>query len=227
MRVFAAASLADVLLEVQPEFARASGHTILLNLGASGTLARQIREGAPADVFFPADEVRVEQLESAGLVLPATRRIVARNTLVVIVPHGHAPPVRALSDLTRSDIRRVALGEPATVPLGAYSRALLERFALWEPLSRKIVPLDNARGVLAAVEAGNADAGIVYRTDALVATRVTLALNIPVDDAPPIRYPAVVLRDARPVAAACAFVEFLGGETAQAVFAKHGFLPPN
>lgn len=223
--VFAAASLSDSLKEIAPAYTKATGDTLRFNFGASGALARQIKEGAPADVIVSADELRVEQLENAGLTASGTRRTILANLLVVVVATEGGAPVAALPDLAKADVKRIAIGEPATVPVGTYTKEHLQKLGLWSQVIDKCVPLDNVRAVLAAVEAGNADAGFVYKTDALVSKKVRIAVTVAVGDGPKITYPAAALRDAKEPAAAAKLVAFLAGPEAQAVFAKFGFLP--
>jgi molybdate transport system substrate-binding protein len=223
--VFAAASLSDALQKLAPIYAEATGDTLRFNFGASGTLARQIKEGAPADVIISADELRIDQLEQAGLIVEGTRRAILVNQLVAIVAAEDGAAVVALGDLVKPEVKRIAIGEPATVPVGTYARGHLEKLGLWPQLAGKCVPLDNVRAVLAAVEAGNADAGFVYRTDALISKKVRIAVEVPLAEGPKITYPAAALRDAKEPAAAAKFVAFLAGSEAQAVFARYGFLP--
>ena len=223
--VFAAASLSDAMAELAPLYTKSSGGTLRFNYGASGALARQIKEGAPADVIISADELRVDQLEKAGLLAATTRRTVLANQLVVVVAATDGARVSALSDLAKGDVKRLAIGDPATVPVGTYAKEHLQRLGLWPQVIDKCVPLDNVRAVLAAVEAGNADAGFVYRTDALVSKKVRIAVTVPLAEGPKITYPAAALRDAKEPEAAAKFVAFLADPEAQAVFAKYGFLP--
>ncbi len=223
--VFAAASLSDSLKELAPLYTKATGAAVRFNFGASGALARQIKEGAPADVFVSADELRVDQLEKAGLIAPGTRRTVLANQLVVAVAAEGGAPVAALPDLAKAEVKRLAIGEPMTVPVGTYTKEYLQKLELWAQVGAKCVPLDNVRAVLAAVEAGNADAGFVYRTDALVSKKVRIAIAVPPAEGPRITYPAAALRDAKEPDAAAKFVAFLGSPEAQAVFARYGFLP--
>ena len=227
LNVFAAASLSDALQELAPRYTAATGHTLRFNFGASGTLVRQIREGAPADVILSADELRVDQLEKAGLLLDGTRRTLLANTLVVIVASPGGAAVHTLADLAQPEVRRIAIGDPATVPVGTYTRQYLQQTGDWPRLLEKCVPLDTVRAALAAVESGNAEAGFVYRTDALISRKVAIALEIPPAAGPRIRYPAAVLKAARAPDAARALVAYLAGPEAQKVFAKFGFLPPN
>lgn len=225
LTVFAAASLSDALKELAPAYTQATGDTLRFNFGASGALARQIKEGAPADVIFSADELRVDQLAQAGLLAAGTRRTILANLLVVVVAADTGAPVRTLADLANGDVKRIAIGEPATVPVGTYTKEHLQKLGLWAQVSAKCVPLDNVRAVLAAVEAGNADVGFVYRTDALVSKKVRIAVEVSQAEGPKITYPAAALRDAKEPEVAAKFVAFLAGPEAQTVFAKYGFLP--
>jgi molybdate transport system substrate-binding protein len=225
INVFAAASLSDVFTELAPQFTAATGHTLRFNFGASGALARQIKEGAPADAIFSADELRVDQLEKAGLLLPGTRRTLLANSLVVVVGIEGDAPVSTVDDLKKAGVRRIAIGEPATVPVGTYTKEHLQTTKLWSQVIDKCVPLDTVRAVLAAVESGNADAGFVYKTDALISKKVRIAFEIPRESGPSITYPGAVLKDARQPAAATAFLDWLAGPTAQTAFAKYGFVP--
>ncbi len=225
--VFAAASLSDAMKELAPLFTKTTGHTLRFNFGASGALARQIKEGAPADVIFSADELRVDQLGKAGLLLAGTRRTVLANTLVVVVPADGGVPVKSLGDLARPELRRIAIGEPATVPVGTYTKEYLQKTGDWKKIIDRLVPVDTVRAVLTAVESGNADAGFVYKTDALISRKVRIAIEITGSEAPHITYPVAVLKEARQPEAARAWIVYLAGEEAQKVFAKHGFLNPN
>jgi molybdate transport system substrate-binding protein len=227
LTVFAAASVSDALTEIAPAYTRATGDTLRFNFGASGTLARQIKEGAPADLILSADELRVDQLEKAGLILPGTRQTILANQLVVVVAAENGAAIPALADLAKPAVRRIAIDEPATVPAGTYAKQLLEKLGLWTLVSEKTVPLDNVRAVLAAVEAGNAEAGFVYRTDALISKRIRVAVLVPLAEGPKITYPVAVVRSTKEPAAAKAFAAFLARPEAQKVFAKFGFLPPN
>jgi len=225
--VFAAASLSDAFKEIAPIYAKATGDTVRFNFGASGALARQIKEGAPADVIFSADELRVDQLEKAGLLQPGTRRTLLANTLVIVVAADDGARVETLDDLAKAEVKRIAMGEPATVPVGTYTKEYLQKTGNWNKLSDRMVPLDTVRAALAAVESGNAEAGFVYKTDALISKKVRIAFEVPRSEGPKITYPVAVLKDAKQLDGAKALVDFLAGADAQKVFAKFGFLPPN
>ncbi|MDR2844678.1 MAG: molybdate ABC transporter substrate-binding protein [Puniceicoccales bacterium] len=222
--VFAAASLSDSLKELAPAYTKATGDTLRFNLAASGALTRQIREGAPADVIISADELRVDQLENGGLLLSGTRKTVLANTLVIVVTVEKPAPVAKPADL--ANVRRVAFGDPATVPVGTYSKEYLGKLGLWDGLQAKSVYLDNVRAVLSAVEAGNADAGIVYKTDALISKKVKIAYEVALKEGPEITYPAAVIKSSKSPDAAKKFAAYLSTPEAQKVFAKYGFLPP-
>lgn len=225
--VYAAASLSDVLRELAPVFRGQTGHTLRFNFGASGTLARQIEAGAPADVFFSADEPRMDQLAAKGLVQAETRRTLLLNRLVVIVPTTDSISLSCPGDLASPAVRRIAIGEPATVPVGTYTKNYLATQGLWDSLRPKCVPLDTARAALAAVESGNADAGFVYRTDALASKRVRIACEIPAAEAPPIAYPAALLSGTKQREAGLEFLRFLAGKQALILFERHGFIAAN
>ena len=222
--VFAAASLSDALTEIAADFGRATGDTVRLNLGASSTLARQIREGAPADLFFSADEAKMDALDRAGLIEAGTRRSLLSNTLVIVVPAGSPLRLASANDLAGPRVRRLAVAEPATVPAGIYARAFLERKGLWAALAPKIVPVENVRAVLAVIEGGDADAGIVYRTDALASRKARIAWSVPREEGPPISYPAAVVRGGPNVPGAKRLLAWLESPAAAAVFSKYGFL---
>jgi molybdate transport system substrate-binding protein len=226
LRVMAAASLSDVLRELAPIVQQATGHTLSFSFGASGTLARQLKEGAPADAIISADVLRIEQLEAAGLLLENSRRILVENTLVVIVAADRGAPVAALSDLAGPSVKRLAMGEPATVPAGTYAKEHLEKLELWNAVKNKLVPVNNVRAVLSAVESGNADAGLVYRTDALASRKVRIACDIPREEGPRIRYPAAVVGHSKHPSETLELIAFLAGEQAHEVWVKHGFLKP-
>jgi molybdate transport system substrate-binding protein len=213
--VFAAASLADALREIATSFEAGTGHRVVLSLGGSNDLARQIRAGAPAEVFVSASTERMDEVERAGLVRTADRVELLSNRLVVVVPATAATVLATAGDLV--GVRRLALGDPDAVPAGIYARRWLEKRGLWERLRDRVVPTLDVRAALAAVESGNADAGIVYRTDATISKRVRVALEVPAAEAPRIVYPAALLATSRGPAAR-AFYEHLRSPAAREVF---------
>ncbi len=221
LRVFAAASLADALGEVGRAWEAASGRRAVFNFGASSDLSRQIRAGAPADVFVSADAAQMDALEREGLLRARSRADLLSNTLVVIVPRASAARVLGPRDLL--GFRSLALADPQAVPAGVYARAWLERLGLWPALAPRVVPTLHVRAALAAVESENVEAGIVYRTDAAGSTRARIALEVPRAEQPAIVYPVAVLaRGSSPDAEA--FVAYLRSPAGRAVFTRFGFL---
>ncbi len=221
--VFAAASLTDALGEIAASWEKATGVRVVVNLGASSMLARQIREGAPADLFLSADEIQMDGLEKAGLVAPGTRRDVLSNSLVVVLPGDSSLKISFEGDLKAAPVRRIALAEPSTVPAGVYSKRFFESVGLWKALEAKVLPTENVRAVLAAVESGNVDAGIVYRTDALASKKVRVAFEVPASRGPKISYPFALVKDAPHAAEARKFLAYLSSPPALAVFRRYGF----
>ena len=219
--VFAAASLTEALEEVAAGFEQATGHRVVFNLGASNDLARQIRAGAPADVFFSADTAQMATLEREGLVRAATRVDLLSNVLVAVVPASSAARLSGPNDLL--GVRVLALADPEAVPAGVYARSWLESIGLWGRLVDRVVPALNVRAALSAVEAGNADAGIVYRTDAPVAKRAKIAFEVPREQGPAIVYPLAPIAASRK-AATTDLVRYLTSPPARAVYRRHGFV---
>lgn len=224
--VFAAASLSDALEEIGRKYRLATGDTVRFNFAASSMLERQIEEGAPADVFFSADAAKMDALARQKRILPETRRSLLSNSLVIVVNAVRGAQIARPSDLASLAVQRLALAEPTTVPAGIYAKAFLLKAGLWERVAARVVPTENVRACLAAVESGNVDAGIVYRTDAFASKRVRVAFEVPRGDAPAISYPVAVVRGSRSAEAARRFVAYLASADAGAVFEKCGFLPP-
>jgi molybdate transport system substrate-binding protein len=224
LKVAAAASLTDALAEIGTAYTAETGTQIVPILGSSSTLARQISEGAPVDVFLSADEASLDRLEKAGLLLAGSRRSPLSNTLVIVQPLDASWTLATPAELASSRVRALALAEPQTVPAGIYAKAWLRSIDLWSRVIDRVIATENVRAALATVEAGNADAAIVYRTDALVSKKVRVAYEVRREDGPPISYAFAALREAQDPAAAGRFVEYLGGPTASAIFARHGFL---
>jgi len=224
LNVAAAASLTDALQEIKAAYEKPGGDALLLNLGASSTLARQIGEGAPADLFLSADEAKMDDLEKRGLVLAGTRRSVLSNVLVVVVPKDSPLAVTSPADLASPRLHALALAEPRTVPAGIYAREYLEKLKLWDRLAGRVVPTENVRAALSAVEGGNADAGIVYKTDAGISKKVRIAWEVPPAEGPRISYPFAVMAGTRRPEAARRLLAYLESPAALAVFRKYGFL---
>ena len=222
--VSAAASLTDALGEIGKMYEARSPDRVNFNFGASSALARQIEASAPVDVFFSADEAQLDRLEKRNLLAPGTRRSLLSNTLVIVVEKGSALAIDSPGALASDRVHSLALAEPGSVPAGVYAREYLQKLGIWESVRRKVIPTENVRGALAAVESGNADAAIVYRTDAAISKKVRVAFEVAAAEGPRISYPAAVIRDSRHAAAARAFLSFLESPAAAGIFRRHGFL---
>ena len=223
--VSVAASMHAALAEIAGLYRAATGVAVALNSGGSNTLARQIVEGAPVGLFLSADDLQMDVVEKTGRLVPGTRTRLLTNELAVVAP-ADAPTGFSLDRLLQGHVSRLAMGEPSAVPAGVYGRRWLEAQRAWTRLAPKVVPFPTVRAVLAAVEAGRVDAGIVYRTDA-VASRVRVIARIAPKDHPDldIAHPAAVIAGPQE-AGARRFLEFLKGPAAQAVFTRHGFGRP-
>ena len=222
--IFAAVSLTDALNQLAGTYEKQSGDKLLFNFGASSLLARQIQEGAPADVFFSADEAKMDALEKQDLVLAGTRKSRLSNTLVIVIAADSKLKIRSADDLASSRVKHVALADPEAVPAGIYSKELLEKRKLWAAVQPKVVPTENVRAALAAVESGNVEAGMVYKTDAAISPKVKVVCEIPASEGPAISYPVAVLKGARDIPAAKKFVEYLASSDATQVFQRYGFI---
>ncbi len=226
LTVSAAASLTNAFRELAPAFEAAHpGTRVQLNFGASGALLQQIAKGAPVDVFASADQETMDQAQAQGLVQAAQRRNFVSNALVVIVPTTAAQVPQQLSDLSRPDFQRVAIGLPASVPVGRYTKGVLEAAGLWSAIEPRMIGANNVRQALDYVARAEVNAGFVYSTDAaLMPDKVKVAFTVPTGK--PILYPAAPLAASPNSALAQQFVEFLGSAQAQATLAKYGFGKP-
>ncbi len=223
LNVFAAASLSDALKVMSKDYEAKTGDKLLLNLAASNVLARQIKEGAPADLFFSADLAKMDDLEKAGLIAPDSRTTLLSNSLVIVVNREGGPAITAPADLAKASVGRIALAEPQTVPAGIYAKEYLQKAGLWKQVIDKVVPTESVRSCLLAVELGNVDAGIVYKTDALISKKVKVAYEIPAAEGPKISYPVAVVRESKSPEAARRFAAYLKTPEALALFSKYGF----
>lgn len=215
--VLAASSLQEALEEVGAAWEEQGHPAPVLSFAGSSALARQIEQGAPADLFISADEEWMDTVEAKELLRPGTRADLLGNQLVVIAPlGGKADALPALGD------GRLALADPEAVPAGRYAKAALESLGLWDDLADNVVPAENVRAALAFVERGEAALGIVYATDAKASTKVRVVEQLPEGSHPPIRYPAAVLAaSTHPDAAA--FRAFLASDGARRIFTQRGF----
>ncbi|MBN9370089.1 molybdate ABC transporter substrate-binding protein [Hydrogenophaga sp. YM1] len=226
LTVSAAASLTNAFKDIAPLFEAAhAGTKVQLNFAASGVLLQQIAKGAPVDVFASADQETMDRAQAQNLIKPTQRRDFVSNSLVVIVPQASALRPRSVADLTRPEYARIAIGLPASVPVGRYTRDVLEGAGLWGAIESKMVGATNVRQALDYVQRGEVDAGFVYATDAaLMADKVKVALTVPTPKA--ILYPVAPLPAGPNAAMGEKFVDFLFTPPAQAVLSRYGFGRP-
>jgi molybdate transport system substrate-binding protein len=224
LNVFAAASLSDSLKEIAAAYEKQSGNKVVFNFGASSLLARQIEEGAPADVFFSADEAKMDGLERKGLIVKETRKSRLSNSLVIVVASEQGVSIDNPADLATSKVKRLALAETRTVPGGIYAKEFLQKQGLWLSVEAKVVPTENVRAALSAVEAGNAEAGIVYKTDAAISKKVKVAYEVPAKDSPAISYPVALVKESTQAVAARDFLHYLESDASDLIFMRFGFI---
>ncbi|MCL5958699.1 MAG: molybdate ABC transporter substrate-binding protein [Chloroflexi bacterium] len=222
--VSAAVSLSDALKEIKAAFeAENPGAKINCNLGASGDLQLQIEQGAPADLFLSAGKKQMDALESRGLLLEGTRRDIAANALVLIVPKSSALGIIGFSDLTKPEVQKLSIGNPATVPAGDYAQQTLQKLGLWDAIQGKLIQGENVRQVLTYVETGEVDAGLVYSTDARTASQATVVAEAPAESHKPIIYPGAVIKSTKQPDLAKAFLTYVAGPKGQGILARYGF----
>jgi molybdate transport system substrate-binding protein len=222
--VFAAASLTNVLQELGDEFTKNSSTPVRFSFAASSTLARQIENGSPADIFFSADLEWMDYLQTRKMIQPESRHDVLGNQLVLIAPteskialkiEPHFPLAAALGK------GRLATGDPDSVPVGRYAREALTNLGVWDDVSRRLVRTDSVRSALAFVDRGEAALGIVYATDALIDKNVRVVDAFPTNSHMPIIYPAALTSAAKPDAAK--FLAYIRGPAGDVVFQRYGF----
>lgn len=223
LNVFAASSLTDVLSEIKGIYEGQSNIKLQFNFAASGTLQKQIEEGAPADVFISAGVKQMDELETKGLIIRETRRDLIKNTLVLIGTKGISGVFNSIDDLNLGDIKYIGVATPETVPAGMYTKETLQYFQLWEKLEDKYVFTKDVRQVLTYVESGNTEVGFVYLSDAKLAKTAEVLLEIPVDAHRPILYPIALVNKENGIEGN-KFLDFLVGDEAKKIFEKHGYV---
>ncbi|HZP91296.1 MAG TPA: molybdate ABC transporter substrate-binding protein [Burkholderiales bacterium] len=224
--VSAAASLTDAFTDIGRAYEKSRpGTRVLLNFGGSGQLLQQIAKGAPVDVFASADEETMDKGERAGWIVADSRDDFARNALVLVLPRDSRLTVRSLRDLTHGEFRRIAIGNPDSVPAGRYGKAVLAAAGLWEALQARLITTQNVRQSLDYVARGEVDAAFVYRTDAaLMPDRIRIGLEVA--SQVPVRYPIAVVEGSRNPKVARDFIAFVRSAAGQAILKKYGFAGP-
>ncbi|WP_420007650.1 molybdate ABC transporter substrate-binding protein [Xanthomonas sacchari] len=227
LTVFAAASLKESLDEAASAYQRASGTPVQVSYAASSTLARQVEQGAPADVFVSADQEWMDYLQQRKLIDPALRRDLLGNTLVLVAPAAS----KAQVDLRKPGALlaalgaqgRLAVGQTTSVPAGKYARAALQALGQWDAVQPRLAESESVRSALMLVARGETPLGIVYGSDAQAEPKVRVVATFPADSHAPIVYPVAPLRASAQGKAAAEFVRWLGTPPAQAIFRRHGF----
>ena len=224
LTVSSAISLKDVMEEIKSAYQKQHPQVeIIYNFASSGSLQRQIEQGAPVDVFISAATDKMDALQKQDLILPETRRDLFKNQMVLIVPQD-INKISNFTDLTNNNLKAIALGEPKSVPAGKYAREVLTFFNIANQVNAKAVYAKDVRQVLNYVATGNADAGIVYFTDAQISDRVKIVATAPANSHSPIVYPVAVIKDSSNPEAVQNLVEFLTTPQAQSLFTKYGFI---
>lgn len=222
LTVSAAASLTNAFGEIAPLFeAQHPGVKVQLNFGASGALMQQIAQGAPVDVFASADQETLDQAQEKNLVLATERQNFVSNTLVVIVPIAAKSSPKTLQDLAQPGYARIAVGVPDSVPVGRYTKNVLDSAGLWSVIEPKMIGAQNVRQALDYVARGEVDAGFVYATDAAVMPdKVKVSFTV---QSTPMLYPIAPVAASTHHNTALQFVAFVNSAPAQAVLLKYGF----
>lgn len=222
LTISAAASLQDASAELKTLYEKQhSNVTLTFNLAASGTLQKQIEEGAPSDLFISAGKTQVDTLQQKGLLIDSTRKDLLGNELVLI--GGKDSKLTAFNDLNTTSVGKISIGTPETVPAGKYAKDVLTKLGLWDQLQSKMVLAKDVRQVLTYVETGNVDAGLVYRTDAITSNNIKIIAAAPAGSSEPIVYPMAIVKSTKYQKEAEAFEAFLTSDDAVKVFEKYGF----
>lgn len=226
--VSAAISTKDAVSELGRVFASSHpGVTLLYNWGSSGSLQKQIEAGAPIDVFISAAARQMDALEEGKLIVPGTRKVIARSLLAVIKPGDSRVDIVKPGDLLEARVGRIVVGNPRTAPAGQYAEESLRALGLWDRLQPKLVFAEDVRQALEYVARGEVDAGFVYTTDAATRGRAVKEAFRPAEDTyRPVVYPVAVVTGARQPALAAAFIDLLVSREGQAVLSRYGFQPP-
>ena len=224
--VSAAASLTNAFKEIGAAYEKEhAGDKVLFNFAASDPLVQQIAKGAPVDVFASADQDAMDKADTLKLLAPASRRNFASNSLVLITPVAGTLSIKGIADLRQAGVTRVTMGNPASVPVGRYTKHALEQAGLWAAVEPKAIYGASVRQSLDYVARGEVDAGFVYATDAAVMKdKVRVAATVPTDT--PVSYPIAVIAAGPQAAAGRKFADYVLSSAGQAILAKYGFGRP-
>ncbi|OPA81189.1 molybdate ABC transporter substrate-binding protein [Paenibacillus selenitireducens] len=226
--ISAAASLTDSLNEIKTAYQQEHNNIELtFNLAASGTLQKQIEQGAPADLFLSAGKKQMTALVDKQLIEQDQQVNLLTNELVMVVPKDSNLAIQNIKDITSSNVKKIAVGEPESVPVGNYTKESLTFYQLWDTIQAKTVFAKDVKQVLHYVESGNTEVGFVYKTDALTSQKVTVALTLEPDSHKAIEYPVGIVKATKHPQEADEFYKYLQSKAAQDIFIKYGFSIPN
>ncbi|GIN22329.1 MAG TPA: molybdate ABC transporter substrate-binding protein [Bacillus bacterium] len=225
LTVSAAVSLTDALEEIKEMYEKEHPVELTFNLGGSGTLAQQIQQGAPVDIFISANQEWMDTLEKDDLVDTSTREDVTGNKIVLITGADSKIGYKSIDEISAADVDQIAIGNPESVPAGQYSEEILHNLKKWDELEKekKLVMAKDVRQVLTYVETGNADIGLVYESDAMTSDKIKILSTVDESLHDPIIYPGAVLAETKHEKEAEEFLKFLGTEEAQSILEKYGF----
>jgi molybdate transport system substrate-binding protein len=227
LTISAASSLTDAIKEINNLYLKdAANLSIMTNFDGSGTLQKQIENGAPADIFISASASYMDSLQKDQLILDDTRKNILGNKIVMIVPDNSALELTGFMDLVKGSVQKIAIGDPGSVPAGKYAQQIFDKFAITEKITQKLIFCSNVRQVLAYVESGNVDAGIVFFSDTKndgSAGKIRIAAEGPDDLNSGIVYPIAVIKSTRELKAAKDYENYLLGDQAKVIFEKYGF----
>lgn len=225
VNVFAASSLTNALNEISEQFEQQTGTSVRNTFAGSSALARQINNGAPADIYLSANTKWMTYLDQQQVLEPETKANLLANSLVVIAPSENQTPVFSSSSWPLVDYigdSKLALADPAHVPAGIYAQQALETLGVWGSVKGHIAAANNVRSALVLVERGEAPLGIVYKTDGMLSKYVDIVAELPASSHDNIQYPMAIIKNkARPEV--LAFYDYLSSDSAQAVFQQYGF----
>jgi molybdate transport system substrate-binding protein len=224
--VSAAASLTNAFTDLGKNFQQKNpGVKVLFNFAASGSLMQQIAKGAPVDVFASADQKTMNQADEKKLMAPGTRKVFARNELVLISPKDSKTQVKSLKDLTLPGVKRITIGNPETVPVGRYAQEVLKNEDLWKALEPKLILANTVRQALDYVSRGEVEAGFVFSSDLAIA-KDKVNLVVKVEKHQPIVYPLAIVAASQKKDLAQKFVDFVLSPAGQEILATYGFEKP-
>ncbi|WP_348623236.1 molybdate ABC transporter substrate-binding protein [Paenibacillus peoriae] len=227
LTISAAASLTDALKEIQHSYESIhTGIKLNFNFGGSGALEKQIEQGAPSDLFLSASTKNMKSLVDQQLIDTKKQKTWLTNELVAVIPVDGTMNIASVTDLTKKEVKKVAIGIPESVPAGNYAQEALTKAKLWDTLQSKLVQAKDVRQVLQYVETGNADVGFVYKTDALTSQKAKIAFEVDPKTYSPVEYPIGIVKATKHIQEAEDFYAYLQSQESLNIMAKYGFTIP-